>query len=67
MVFAATGSPQYGAVVELAVQAITASFVTVGSPPGHTVGAECESREMIVELATPTLPSRQAGLLWERP
>ena len=63
----ATTSPQYGAVVELAVQPMTAGFVGVGAPPGHTVASEVESREISVLFATPTLPSRQLGLLCERP
>src|SRR5882672_2243402 len=67
MVLAATASPQYGAVVELAVQPITALLVGVGSPPAQTVGSDVESREMIVLLAVPTLPVPQAGLLCERP
>jgi len=64
---AATTSPQYGAVVELAVQPMTAGFVGVGAPPGQSVASEVESREISVLFATPTLPLPQLGLLCERP
>ena len=60
---AASASPQYGAVVELAVQPTTASLVGVGAPPGQTVGAEVESREMVAELPTRTMPLPQLALL----
>src|SRR5688572_12610282 len=63
IVCAASASPQYGAVVELAVQPTTASFVGVGSPPGQTFGAEVESREMIAELPTRTCALPQLELL----
>src|SRR5690606_29141794 len=42
IVRAARASPQYGAVVELAVQAMTAGFVGVGSPPGQTSASAVE-------------------------
>src|SRR5215471_13115234 len=53
---AATTSPQYGAVAELAVQPTTAGLVGVGAPPGQTVGSEVERREISALFAPRTLP-----------
>ncbi len=67
IVCAASASPQYGAVAELAVQPTTASFVGVGAPPGQTFGDDVESREMIAELPTRTWALPQLALLCARP